>query len=128
PLSAAAAVYADARQEREQQSQDAQLSESARSVEVEWKADIGHFEQLLLTTAHNPAMVEVMRDPKRQAMWKRMLDVSLLNLTLNFPGMIDEACRIDATGAELSRVVKGNLAGDADLSPDESNNPFFMPT
>src|SRR5207249_4570138 len=40
----------------------------------------------------------------------------------------DEACRIDATGAELSRVVKGDLADDADLSPDESNNPFFMPT
>ena len=41
---------------------------------------------------------------------------------------IDEICLISANGAEKARCVQGRLAGLDDLSPDESGNPFFLPT
>jgi methyl-accepting chemotaxis protein len=45
-----------------------------------------------------------------------------------FPGIIGEACFIDATGPELARVVSGKRAPVSDLSPDESGSPFFKQT
>jgi diguanylate cyclase (GGDEF)-like protein len=45
-----------------------------------------------------------------------------------FPGSIGEACFIDRGGAENARVVNGERATPADLSPDESQNAFFAPT
>jgi hypothetical protein len=39
-----------------------------------------------------------------------------------------EACFIDAGGAENARAVRGERATFADLSPDESTNPFFAPS
>src|SRR5690348_4815479 len=45
-----------------------------------------------------------------------------------YPDRIGEACFIDASGAENARTVRGERAGYADLSPDESKNPFFAPT
>jgi methyl-accepting chemotaxis protein len=41
---------------------------------------------------------------------------------------IDEICVIGSHGAEDARCVKGVMAADDDLSPDESDNPFFEPT
>ena len=46
-----------------------------------------------------------------------------------FPGAVSEACFIDVTnGHEIGRVVLGKIAPVKDLSPDESQNPFFAPT
>jgi len=45
-----------------------------------------------------------------------------------YPDRIGEACFIDASGAENARTVRGERAGYADLSPDESKNPFFAPS
>jgi methyl-accepting chemotaxis protein len=46
-----------------------------------------------------------------------------------FPGAVSEACFIDVTnGHEIGRVVLGQVAPAKDLSPDESQNPFFAPT
>src|SRR3954447_1524453 len=45
-----------------------------------------------------------------------------------YPGQIGEACFIDASGAENARTVGGERAGYADLSADESKNPFFAPS
>jgi diguanylate cyclase (GGDEF)-like protein len=45
-----------------------------------------------------------------------------------YPDRIGEACFIDASGAEIARTVRGVRAGFADLSPDESKNPFFAPS
>jgi diguanylate cyclase (GGDEF)-like protein len=45
-----------------------------------------------------------------------------------YPDRIGEACFIDASGAENARTVRGERAAYADLSPDESKNPFFAPT
>jgi hypothetical protein len=45
-----------------------------------------------------------------------------------YPKSIGEACVIDIGGHEVARVVFGKHASFADLSPDESGNPFFKPT
>jgi methyl-accepting chemotaxis protein len=45
-----------------------------------------------------------------------------------YPDGIGEACFIDRGGPEVARVVRGKRAPIADLSPDESGNPFFAPT
>jgi len=46
-----------------------------------------------------------------------------------FPGAVSEACFIDVTnGHEIGRVVLGKIAPAKDLSPDESQNPFYKPT
>jgi diguanylate cyclase (GGDEF)-like protein len=45
-----------------------------------------------------------------------------------FPGQVSEACFIDVGGAELARVIAGQIPGMGRLSPDERTNPFFAPT
>src|SRR5919197_473419 len=45
-----------------------------------------------------------------------------------YPASIGEACFIDRDGPENARHVRGLRARLADLSPDESANPFFKPT
>ena len=44
-----------------------------------------------------------------------------------YPDSIGEACVIDRGGQELARYVFRKRVGVADLSPDESGNPFFAP-
>src|SRR5919206_3078513 len=53
---------------------------------------------------------------------------SLAYLEQLYPDRIGEACFIDASGAENARTVEGERASYADLSKDESKNPFFAPT
>jgi diguanylate cyclase (GGDEF)-like protein len=45
-----------------------------------------------------------------------------------FPDSIGEACFIDRAGPEIARMVRGERATPADLSPDESGAAFFAPT
>jgi diguanylate cyclase (GGDEF)-like protein len=45
-----------------------------------------------------------------------------------FPDSIGEACFIDRAGPEVARMVRGERATLADLSPDESGAAFFAPT
>ena len=45
-----------------------------------------------------------------------------------YPESIGEACLIDSGGRELARVVRGEVAPPADLSPDESGATFFAPS
>ncbi len=128
PTVGTALLIASARHHEAQVALDARLVETSRGVEYQVQSDLKRFQQILLTSAQNPAFVEVMRDGAHRQEWKRQIDLSLLNLTKNFPGMIDETCRIAPWGAELARVVQGSISPDADLSPDESRNPFFAPT
>ena len=53
---------------------------------------------------------------------------SLAYLEQLYPDRIGEACFIDASGPENARTVRGERASHADLSKDESKNPFFAPT
>src|SRR6266508_3235238 len=56
------------------------------------------------------------------------VEAALANLQRLYPNSIGEACFIDRSGPENARAVRGIVAGPADLSPDESRNPFFKPT
>lgn len=58
----------------------------------------------------------------------RHAGAALTYLESLYPGRISEACLIAADGQELSRVTRGVEAEPSDLSPDESENPFFQPT
>jgi len=114
--------------------QDAQIALSARvagaaqTADVELRGDFERFRQILLTSAQNPSLVEILRDPEHASQYKQSVDRTLLNLTSMFPGMIDEACLIDPHGVERGRVVRGEIAPDDDLSSEESDTPFFSPT
>src|SRR5206468_4082707 len=53
---------------------------------------------------------------------------ALLYVERLYPSSIGEVCFIDRSGAENARAVRGHLAAESQLSPDESPNPFFGPT
>jgi diguanylate cyclase (GGDEF)-like protein len=93
-----------------------------------------------LLTAHNPAFGEFYQLPGSSTARGRdhhvraggpILDKvnrALGYLEELFPDSIGEACFIDRSGPEVARMVRGGRATPADLSPDESANPFFKPT
>jgi diguanylate cyclase (GGDEF)-like protein len=90
---------------------------------------------LTLLAAHNPAFADFYRLPAGRITKIRTnrplmdeIDEGLGYLETLFPGSIGEACFIERSGAEVARTVRGVRAGLSDLSPDESQNPFFAPT
>jgi diguanylate cyclase (GGDEF)-like protein len=87
-----------------------------------------------LLTANNPAFQDFYELPGNNAArirrGGRVLDrtnQALGYLERLFPASIGEACFIDRGGPENARMVRGVRATPADLSPDESANPFFAP-
>ena len=90
---------------------------------------------LTLLAAHNPVFARFYETPgsridKIRAGGRRMTEINegLGYLERLFPGSIGEACFIDRSGAEVARMVRGERATIDDLSPDESENPFFAPS
>ena len=90
---------------------------------------------IMLLTAHNPAFREFYAEPgPRDAKLRahgaalRQAEAALNYLEQLYPASIGEACFIDRSGPENARYVRGVRAARADLSPDESANPFFLPT
>jgi hypothetical protein len=88
-----------------------------------------------LLTANNPAFQDFYALPGSRAAKVRaggpVLDKAnqaLGYLEELFPDSIGEACFIDRAGPENARMVRGVRATPADLSADESGNPFFAPT
>jgi diguanylate cyclase (GGDEF)-like protein len=88
-----------------------------------------------LLTANNPAFRHFYRTPGDRAAKIRaggpVLDEAneaLGYLEELFPDSIGEACFIDRAGPEIARMVRGERATAADLSPDESGASFFAPT
>ncbi len=88
-----------------------------------------------LLTANNPAFQQFYGLPGDRGAKLRSgrpvvdeINQSLAYLERLFPDSIGEACFIDHGGPENARVVRGVRARPADLSPDESGNPFFRPT
>jgi methyl-accepting chemotaxis protein len=82
----------------------------------------------LLLAADNRAYSQWYSDQRQQDELRPVIESSLVLLYQLQPGLIDEACFIDAAGPEQARMVQGQPAPLADLSPDESMNPFFGPT
>jgi methyl-accepting chemotaxis protein len=82
----------------------------------------------LLVASNNAALTDWYADPDRRAVLHGQIDRQLVELHAIYPTLIDEACYISFQGPELARQVNGEPAAVADLSPDESGNPFFKPT
>src|SRR3954468_9416228 len=90
---------------------------------------------IILLTAHSSAFRQFYTaagdSAKRVRRGGPILDAvndSLSYLERLYPDRIGEACFIDASGTENARTVRGERAAVADLSPDESKNPFFAPS
>src|SRR3954468_23142716 len=90
---------------------------------------------IILLTAHSSEFARFYAEPgdldqrvRRGGPTLDAINNSLGYLEQLYPDRIGEACFIDASGAENARNVRGERAGYADLSPDESKNPFFAPS
>ena len=81
----------------------------------------------MLIAVQNSALRDWYAHPDRRPVLRPELDALLLQLHRVYPTLIDEACIIDADGAEQARMAKGETAPISDLSPDESESSFFRP-
>lgn len=88
----------------------------------------GDWRDELLVASSDAALTDWFEHPDRRATLHGQIDAELVRLHSTYPTLIDEACYISFEGPELARQVKGTPATIADLSPDESGNPFFKPT
>jgi methyl-accepting chemotaxis protein len=103
---------------------DAQLQRENERVTVQIDALTDRASSTLLMARQNPAFDRFFTD--RDPAQLEDIQQALLYIQKQFD--IGEVCVIDASGAEIARNVLGTLATDDDLSPDESDNPFFTPT
>ena len=94
-----------------------------------------HARDTVLLTAQNPVFAEFYATPgdlhdkiDQQPELMTQVNGALSYLETLYPGQIGEACFIDRSGAEIARVVSGQVAAHHTLSHDESGNPFFGPT
>jgi methyl-accepting chemotaxis protein len=81
-----------------------------------------------LIAANNQVLARWYTEPRNRPQLSAAVNGTLLQLHSLYPDLIDEACFIDHGGPEQARMVKGEIAPPADLSPDESESPFFTPT
>jgi hypothetical protein len=110
----------------------------AHQVDAERNALNDYFDRarsIDLLSAQNPAFTDFYAQPgtleekiHRESLTNREVNRALLYIANLYPTTIGEACLIDRSGRELAREVKGVQAPIADLSADESHNPFFAGT
>jgi diguanylate cyclase (GGDEF)-like protein len=119
----------------QQQRVDQRLSATAADEASRLEAYFERSRAVILLTAHNPAFREFYAERMPIAAKLRAhppsvrgAEAGLAYIETLYPGSIGEACFIDRTGAEIARITNGIRAPFADLSPDESTNPFFAPT
>jgi len=85
----------------------------------------------LLTAASNPSYADWYAknsDADDREAVRGRVTASLVAVYTIYPDLIDEACYLDAGGAELARMVHGTPAKTSDLSADESKSIFFAPS
>ncbi len=115
--------------------QDAALSATAHTVSLQMAEQVDRGRTIAVMLAENPVFADFYTSPGTRA--EKIAhhtpavvatENALRGLYDLVPGGIGEACFIDASGSENSRIVDGTAAKAADLSQDESKNPFFGPT
>jgi diguanylate cyclase (GGDEF)-like protein len=112
-----------------------ELTHDAQEQAQQLNAYFARASSIILLTANNAAFRQFYaqagdRD-RRVRRGGPILDAvndSLAYLEQLYPDRIGEACFIDASGAENARTVRGERASYADLSKDETQNPFFAPS
>ena len=100
----------------------------ADTASAEIQRSFAEWRNELLVAAQDDALRQWYRDPASRHTLQHSIDAALVGLHTLYPDLIDEACYIDATGPEQARQVSGHAVVPAELSPDESGNPFFTPT
>jgi len=118
-----------------QRASDLALTNKASDEAAQLEEYFARARSVMLITAQNPAFREFYADAgarmekvQAQTAAVRESQSALAYLESLYPASIGEACFIDRTGPENARYVKGERAGIANLSPDESGSPFFAPT
>jgi methyl-accepting chemotaxis protein len=96
------------------------VAQNVSSLFREWHDEI-------LIAAQDTALRDWYLHPQRRGLLRPQLDALLMELHRVYPTLIDEACIIDARGAEQARMAMGRTAPISDLSPDESRSTFFRP-
>ncbi|MBI5344474.1 MAG: hypothetical protein HZB83_03925, partial [Deltaproteobacteria bacterium] len=97
------------------------VNESASSVEALF-SDAG---KDLLLASQNIAFKMYFMDRAQSVRWLAEQKKTLKHLRSIYPDMLDEACYIDATGQEVSRIVLDRLAEERELSSEEERTTFF---
>jgi methyl-accepting chemotaxis protein len=125
-LCAALVIYQSDRAVRARDAQGARQKAEVVAAQldqlfVQWRSE-------MLIAAGNQVIQRWYTEPGRRADLAGDLNSALVQFHSLYPDLIDEACFIDRGGVEQARMVKGTIAAAADLSPDESGNPFFAPT
>jgi diguanylate cyclase (GGDEF)-like protein len=116
-------------------SADQALANKASDEAAQLEEYFARARAIMLLTAQNPAFHNFYAEPgarlekiTAQVPAVRESESALAYLEALYPASIGEACFIDRGGPENARYVKGERATLANLSPDESGNPFFAPT
>ncbi|MCW2571680.1 MAG: Diguanylate cyclase protein [Frankiales bacterium] len=105
-----------------QRQQRASLRREAATDSAAFSAYLDRARGLVLLLSQNPTFTA----PGPVDLGKA--DQALGYLQSLYPNAVSEACVIDGRGRELARVVRGVPAPAAELSSNETANPFFSPT
>lgn len=79
----------------------------------------------LIVASQNAAFRMYLLDPANRMSWVKEQQKTLKHLRGIYPEIIDEACFIDSTGQEISRIVFDRIAGEDELSSSEERSTFF---
>ncbi|MGA8209774.1 MAG: methyl-accepting chemotaxis protein [Nocardioidaceae bacterium] len=107
---------------------ESQANDRASRMSTEVADLFGAWRDSLLVAASNPALKQYFEPGADRAALRREVEAALVALHTVYPDLVDEACFIAADGRELARGMGGDVAPVADLSPDESQAPFFVPS
>jgi diguanylate cyclase (GGDEF)-like protein len=103
--------------------------------ELKWNVDEissvneAHFMETareLLISSNSSAFNMIFREPERRSHWLAEQHKTLHQLRDLYPEVLDEACFIDVTGQEISRIVLGEISLAEELSSEEARTRFFQ--
>lgn len=79
----------------------------------------------LVMASRNTAFSMYFSDPLNRGHWLEEQQKTLKYLRSIYPDMLDEACFIESSGREVSRIVYDKMAADDELSSGEDRSIFF---